>query len=361
MISIDGSYLEGGGQILRTSLALSALTGKAFKITDIRKGRSKPGLKPQHLNAVNAVQRLCDADVSGGEPNSSELTFIPKRLNTEDISVDIGTAGSVTLLMQSLLIPAIFGGKGITITLKGGTDVKWSQPYDYFSNIFLKYVEPFAEVNTELIRRGYYPKGGGEVRVKFGPKLRFSLDQDIRTEIERIQRGMPAMSLESPGSLKAVEGVSHASSKLKGVPERQAKGARNHLESLNCPVSIRTEYSDSRCPGTGITLYAIFSHGEDPEHVWPVLIGGSSLGERGKKAEKVGKEAASRLLKETESSAPVDKYLADQLIPLMPFLPSARYKASEITPHCRTNIHVTEKFLPVKFQVDERLVRCDIR
>ncbi|QTA91062.1 RNA 3'-terminal phosphate cyclase [Desulfonema magnum] len=351
MIKIDGSFLEGGGQIIRTSLALSALTGKAFTISGIRKGRSKPGLRPQHLNAVRAVRQLCNAEVSGDAPDSQALVFTPKKTESANLSVDIGTAGSVTLLMQSLLIPAVFGGKNIVISLKGGTDVRWSQPYDYFRNILLKYIEPFAGVESELIRRGYYPKGGGEIKVTLKPKFSLTSYENFSEHLNEVRSQLPEMNLCCQGELKAIEGVSHASEKLKGVPERQARQARKVLEKLQCPVSIKTEYSQSRCPGSGITLRAVFS-----EASWPVLLGGDSLGERGKRAEKVGEEAALRLMKQIESGAAVDKYLADQLLPLAVFLPSARYKASEITPHCRTNIYVIEKFLPVTFSADDNIV-----
>jgi len=228
---------------------------------------------------------LCDADVSGDSPNSLELVFRPGQLQSKNLSVDIGTAGSVTLLMQSLLLPALFGGKEITITLKGGTDVKWSQPYDYFRNIFLGYVTPFAEVESELVRRGYFPKGGGKVSVTFKPKFSFSDSKDFSERLSVLRSRLPEMNLESRGELKAIEGISHASAKLKGVPERQAGQARKVLERLECPVSVRTEYSDSRCPGSGITLWAIFS-----EEKWPVRLGGDSLGERGKRRRKSGRK-----------------------------------------------------------------------
>ncbi len=351
MIKTDGSFLEGGGQIIRTSLALSALTGKAFTISGIRKGRSKPGLRPQHLNAVKAVQQLCNAEVSGDAPDSQELVFIPKKTEPGNLSVDIGTAGSVTLLMQSLLIPALFGGKNIVITLRGGTDVRWSQPYDHFRNIFLRYIEPFAGVESEIIRRGYYPKGGGEVKVTLKPKFRFTGYENFSECLNEVKRQLPEMNLCRQGDLKGIEGVSHASAKLKGVRKDRPCRPRKVLEKLQCPVSIKTEYSQSRCPGSGITLWTVFS-----EASWPVLLGGDSLGERGKRAEKVGEEAAVRLMKEIESGAAVDKYLADQLLPLAVFLPSARYKATEITPHCQTNIYVIEKFLQVKFSADDNIV-----
>ncbi|MDM8525778.1 RNA 3'-terminal phosphate cyclase, partial [Desulfococcaceae bacterium HSG8] len=351
MIKIDGSYLEGGGQILRTSLALSVLTKKPFTIKNIRKGRSKPGLRPQHLHAVKAVKQLCSAEVSGDVPDSQEIIFIPGKPESGNLFIDIGTAGSVTLLMQALMVPVIFGGKDITITLIGGTDVRWSQPYDYFSNILLKYIEPFAHAESELIRRGYFPKGGGEIRVTFRPKFSPPGNENFSEYLDKIRNKMPEMQLETRGQLQAVEVISHASAKLKGVPERQAQGAQKVLEKLQCPVSVKTEYSKSRCPGSGITLRAVFS--EEP---WPVLLGGAALGARGKRAEKVGEEAARSLLKEIESNAPVDQYLADQLLPLTVFLPLARYKASGITSHCKTNMYVIEKFLDVKFSADENII-----
>ena len=345
MVEIDGSFLEGGGQILRTSVALSAVTGKPFAIRSIRKARRNPGLRAQHLHAVQAAQKLCNAEVSRAAVGSRELTFKPQRLQTRDLSIDIGTAGSITLLMQAILLPAVFGGRNITVAVKGGTDVAWSQPFDYFKHVLLPYIRPFGSVEAELVRRGYYPRGGGEVRLHVRPELDLSFYENFSDFADHIKTKLPGMNLVQRGGLNAVHGVSHASKNLKTVAGRQANQAAAVLETLGCPVSIERENWDSYCPGSGITLWASFEHDK-----WPVALGGDSLGKRGKPAEKVGEEAADSLIREIQSGASVDSYLADQLLPWIVFLPSARFKTSSLTDHCRTNMYVIEKFIPVKFE-----------
>ena len=351
MVEIDGSFLEGGGQILRTSLALSAVTGKSFAIRAIRKGRHNPGLRAQHLHAVKAAQKLCNADVSRAAVGSRELTFKPQRLQTRDLSIDIGTAGSITLLMQAILLPAVFGGRNITVSIKGGTDAAWSQPFDYFKHVLLPYIEPFAAVDAQLVRRGYYPRGGGEVKLGVRPKFDLSSYENFSDFVDHVKTKLPGMNLVQRGGLNVVHGVSHASKNLKTVAERQANQAAAVLETVGCPVSIEREYCDSYCPGSGITIWASFEH-----HEWPVVLGGDSLGKRGKPAEKVGGEAADNLIKEIQSGACLDSYLADQLLPWIVFLPSARYKTSSVTDHCRTNMYVIEKFVPEKFETDNNII-----
>ncbi|MEK6868057.1 MAG: RNA 3'-terminal phosphate cyclase, partial [Nanoarchaeota archaeon] len=164
MLKIDGSYLEGGGQIVRTALALSVLTQKAFTIDNIRKGRKEPGLKNQHLHGIRALRDLCNAVVEGAQLGSSQITFYPRPiLKGQELVIDIGTAGSITLLFQSLLLPCIFSGKRFQLTLKGGTDVSWSPQYDYFAQVVFPHFLRYGAGTVGLQKRGYYPKGQGEV------------------------------------------------------------------------------------------------------------------------------------------------------------------------------------------------------
>ena len=146
MISIDGSWGEAGGQIVRTALALSTITQKPFEVYDIRKGRKDSGLKNQHLYCVKSLQELCNADAEGAELGSLSLKYYPKKLVAKNLNIDIETAGSITLLLQALLLPTMFVSKPITLTIVGGTDTKWSMPFDYFNNVLLPQLQRFAKI-----------------------------------------------------------------------------------------------------------------------------------------------------------------------------------------------------------------------
>ncbi|MBI5397948.1 RNA 3'-terminal phosphate cyclase [Candidatus Woesearchaeota archaeon] len=351
MIEIDGTYGEGGGQIVRTALALSALTGKPFHITKIREGRKVPGLKQQHVKGIEAITKLCNATSTGAHLGSKELQFAPATIKAQTLSVDIETAGSITLLLQSLLLPCIFSEGKFRLRLRGGTDVPWSLPIDYLSEVVLPQLRRYAAIECKTEARGYYPKGGGKVDIKI--KGNFSKDH---------LESAPALMLASPGKLIHIKGLSHASSDLKAanVAERQAHAAKYILAKLGCPVTIATEYQHTPSTGSGITLWAIFSHNtEDVDPNNPFRIGADSHGERGKRAEIVGEEAANKLLAEISAGAAVDQHLCDNLIPLLGLV-GGSLKTSVITRHTRSNIYVTELFLNKKFVVDEenKIISC---
>jgi len=343
MIKLDGSFGEGGGAILRQALALSTLTNKPFEINNIRKGRPKPGLKAQHMHSIIALEKISDCSVTNCEVGSEKLTFIPGEIKNKSIDVDVGTAGSITLLLQSLVLPCIFSEKTVTINITGGTDVKWSQPIDYLASVLVPRLKKYADIEVRTMLRGYYPKGGGKVSIKIKSK----------TGIEDLK----PINLVERGELLRVRGVSHASSDLTNaeIADRQAASAEVLLSDLRVPVSIIRQYSNTFSTGSGITLWALFSQDGEDISV-PIVLGGDSLGERGKKAEDVGKEATLNLKKEINSGAVVDKYLADQLIPLLAITKGA-IKTSKITNHTKSNIYVTEKFLDVKFEIEGNLIK----
>ncbi len=356
MIKLDGSYLEGGGQIVRTALALSVLTGKAFEVNDIRKGRSKPGLKAQHLHCIKALKELCNAETNDVKIGSEYLRFIPGKIKVKNLNIDIGTAGSITLLLQSLLLPCLFAGKGITLKIKGGTDVKWSMPFDYFNNVFVPQLGRFCEdVNVKLLKRGYYPKGGGLVEVKIKPK--FSLDNGFEDLKRDALKNNVKINLLDQGKLVQIKGISHASLGLEGgkVAERQTKSAKLSLLKLKVPINIQTHYSDTLSTGSGITLWAGFLTEEGNNIESPIVLGVDCLGEKGKKAELVGKECAEKLIKEINSGGCIDKNLADNLIPFMIF--GGEFKSSEISNHTLTNIYTVECFLGNIFDVKKNIIK----
>uniref|UniRef100_A0A7C3UCR5 RNA 3'-terminal phosphate cyclase n=1 Tax=Geoglobus ahangari TaxID=113653 RepID=A0A7C3UCR5_9EURY len=314
MIKIDGSYGEGGGQILRTSIALSCVTGKSVEIFNIRANRPKKGLAAQHLKGVEAAKMLCDAEVEGLRLGSTRLVFKPRKIRARDMRIDIGTAGSVTLIFQTILPPLLVADKPCKIEIIGGTDVQWSPSIDYFRFVTLKALKEMrANAEVELIKRGYYPKGGGKVILRVNP----SNLKGIAFEKEMCD---------------VIRGISHCSNLPEHVAERQAKVAKTFLEERGYKTEIDVETQKGLSTGSGITLFCGYK-------------GSVSLGEKGKPAEKVGNEAASQLYEELQSDAVFDKHLADQV---MSFAAIANektvYTTSEITKHIVSNAYVINKF-----------------
>jgi len=353
MIYIDAS---AGGQVLRTALALSTLTGQTFRASNIRANRPQPGLKKQHLECIKALQELSKSKADGCEIGSKELLFIPGEYKAKNLTIDIETAGSITLLLQSVLLPAMFAQKTHTFTIKGGTDVQWSPPIDYLTNILVPQYRRFCEIDVKLMKRGYYPKGKGQIEIKIKPEINkneFTLESFINILKHK------AFKLTEQGTLETIKGISHASIDLQKakVAERQADSAKQELASLNVPIEITSEYTETESTGSGITLWGIFSNNQDIDILNPVRLGADALGMPGKPAEQIGKEAAQKLLKEINSKAPVDIHQADNLIPLMGISRPSTILASEITQHTLTNIKTTEKFLGKIFKIKNKIIK----
>lgn len=356
MIILDGSKGEGGGQIVRTALALSTLTGKPFRAINIRAGRKDAGLKPQHVHCVKALQELCKAKSEGAYEGSSELLYVPGSITAKNLTIDIGTAGSITLLLQAVLLPCMFAQRSHTLTLKGGTDTEWSMPVDYFSNVLLPQYRRISEITCQLLKRGYYPKGGGEVKLSIKPTIH-------RNEYETFEEfwkelGKHSFKLEEKGTLLNIYGISHASKDLSHarVAERQAEAAKQLLK-FSVPVNISIEYADALSTGSGITLWAIYSKDkEDIDASNPIRIGADALGAPGKPAEVVGKEAAEKLISHINSKAPVDSHMTDNLIPLLALSAPSSMQIAELTQHAKTNIDVVEAFLGKLFTIEGNLI-----
>ncbi|NJE30519.1 RNA 3'-terminal phosphate cyclase [Thermococcus sp. 18S1] len=325
MIVIDGSYGEGGGQILRTSVALSVITGKPVKIVKIRANRPNPGLRPQHLHGILALKELSNARVKGAQVGSTVLEFIPGKAEPRHVRVPIKTAGSITLVLQALLPAMAFTGGSFEIT--GGTDVPWSPPADYLKNVTLYALRKMGvEAELEIRRRGHYPKGGGLVTGRIEP-------WEEKKPLEAIEWG----------KVECFAGISHATNLPAHVAERQAKAARERLEELySVPVEIETEVSRSLGPGSGIVVWA---------ETDSLRLAGDALGKRGKPAEVVGREAADELLDQLTGGKAVDRFLGDQLIPFLAFA-GGEIGVTEITSHLITNVWVVEQFLGKIFEVE---------
>ncbi len=326
MLVIDGSFGEGGGQILRTTLALAIVLQKPVKVINIRVKRSNPGLRPQHLTVVKALAEISNADVEGAFKGSTTLIFKPRDLRGGNYSFNIGTAGSVTLVLQALLPVLVYADRPSTIEIIGGTDVPWSPPIDYVINVMIPVLSKLGIENVEIkvLRRGHYPRGGGRVRIEVIPP-----------------RELNSVTLTSLGEIVKIEGLSHAVKLPCHVAERQAKAASELIEkSLGLKPQISIEcYEPSKDPhlgpGSGIVLWA---QGEYS------IMGGDSLGARGKRAEIVGKEAASKLLEDLATHKALDRHMSDNIIP---YLALARGESivtgAKLTLHAYTNIHIVSK------------------
>lgn len=329
MIEIDGSHGEGGGALLRISTALSALTSDPIHVTNIRANRPKTGLMPQHLNAVKAVANLSGAHVEGLEIGSKELFFYPEEVSGGNYKIDVKTAGSITLVLQAFMIPAIFAESPVNITIRGGTDMRWSPPVNYFQHVTLPVLRSMGyNADLNLIRRGHYPRGGGIVKVKINPVKKLNPINICNLKVDKIK------------------GISHAVKLPEHVAVRQAESAEKVLKANGFDAEIEIVHSDNALgSGSGIVLW---TEGD-------TRVGGSAIGEMGIKAEKVGKKAAEELLFHISRGAALDKYMGDQIIPYIAMAGKSRIKTAELTLHAVTNIFVTENIMGKKFDVDGEL------
>ncbi len=324
MLKIDGSYGEGGGQIIRTAVALSALTGKAIEIENIRANRPNLGLQPQHLTAVEAVRLLCKAEVDGLEKGSRTLVFKPGKIRGGEFELDVGTAGNIPLIFQCCLPAALFADSPVRLKITGGTDTTMAPPIDYLRQVFLPAVAKMgAGAEMKVLRRGYYPKGGGQAALSVEP-----CKQLLPLKFEKLE-------------ISGIRGIAFASRLPEHIPQRIKAAAEKALSAAGFSAEIETEISDSYSPGTGIVLWA---EGKS--------IGASALGAIGVPSEKVGAAAAEKLLAEIKSDAAVDVHALDQLIPYMALASGkSEVLAQEVSQHARTNIWLVEKFLGVKFEI----------
>jgi len=322
MIELDGSEGEGGGQTVRTALSLSALTGQPFHIVDIRAGRPDPGLKPQHLAGVRLMQLLCSGKVEGDAVGSRELTFVPGKVVGGSYEYDVGTAGSLTLLMQSALPALIASPVETELFLEGGTDVRWSPPVDHYNLVLFPLLKRMgANLDMTVERRGFHPKGGGAVRlkVKGGP--------------------LSPLRLEERGELVRLSGRACAQNLPKEVAERMIASARRELPGLVAEKDVTT----GPCPGAGLTLAAEFRG---------TTLGWSALGEKGIPAERVGYEAASCLRKVIDLGGTLDSRTADQMITYMALAQGGScFTVGKISGHLASQMHLLPQFLPVSFVV----------
>lgn len=345
MIEVDGSMMEGGGQILRMAVTYGAVLGVPIRVHSIRAGRSPPGLRPQHLATLRAVGEMCGAKMRGLEMGSTLIEFEPGPIIGGSYTFDIGTAGSIGLLLQCVAPIASYASSAVELTVRGGTAVRWSPPVRILDRVVWRALRRMGFWGELAVRReGFYPAGGGVVHAVIRPvtKLR-------------------SFRAESTGDVSAVSGYSVCGRLPRHVAERQARSAAKELETSGYDADIAVEVAkrgrEPSSPGSVIGIWAE----SRPE----IYMGSSALGERGKPAERVGGEAVSTLIEQLRTKAAVDLYTADNLVIWCSLAEGeSEYSMSELTMHTRTAMELACMFTEAEFALEERreggtLLRCD--
>ncbi len=340
-LTIDGSYGEGGGQILRAALSLSVLTGQPFHMVNIRARRPKPGLRPQHLTAVRAAAALCNATLQGAKEGTQELIFAPQGSALPgSYRFDVGTAGATTLILQTLIPPLAELDAPSWLSLTGGTHVPWSPPYHFLEKVYCPAVAALGwQVNLTIKRWGWYPRGGGRVQATIRPA----------------SEGPDHIDWRERGELRSLWVLSASSNLPAHIRERQARRARLRLREAGLPPA-RVDIIDAPSPGVGTCVIVIGTY----ENGWGA---GAALGKRGKPAEQVAEEAVAEFLNFHRGTAAIDPHLADQLIvPLLVRARSWAFSTPEATSHLRTVIWLSTQFIPSNVHIIEEenrvIVQC---
>ncbi|MBN3317368.1 RTCA cyclase, partial [Atractosteus spatula] len=332
--AIDGSIMEGGGQILRVSAALSCVQGASLTISKIRAGRSTPGLRPQHLSGLELVRDLCGGHLEGADVGSTEVMLSSGKIKGGSHVADTKTAGSVGLLLQVSLPCVLFADAPSELCLKGGTNAEMAPQIDYTMKVFRPMVEKFGvKFDCELKMRGYYPRGGGEVIVKTNPVKELS----------------PA-SLTERGTITKIYGRAFVAGVLphklaKDMATAAVRQIRKEIKDLYINIQAMQEKKEEAFGnGNGIIIFAESSTG--------CIFAGSALGKKGVYADKVGIEAAEMLLRNIRHNGCVDEFLQDQLIVFMALANgTSRVRTGPVTLHTRTAIHVAEQLTKAKFTI----------
>lgn len=336
MIQIDGSYGEGGGQILRTSLSLAAITGEPIRIDCIRAGRQKPGLAAQHLTAVRAAAAICQAKLRGDALGSMTLEFIPASsaqagLYTFDVAQarEGGSAGTVSLVLQTILLPLALASGDSEVRLRGGTHVTFSPPFTYIEQVYLPMLSRMGvQAEARLRAWGWYPQGGGEVELRLSGGSKLS-----------------GFNLLERGDLRQVRGLAVVTELPSHIPQRMASRAENLLRQADLRANVQPLRERGVAPGAGIFLTSEY------ENSWS---GVGALGRVGLPAEKVAEVACEELLAFHKTGAPVDVHLADQLLlPAALASQASHYRVAEISTHLTTNAWVIEQFGLARVKVAE--------
>jgi len=329
MIKIDGSLGEGGGQVLRTSLSLAVVTGQAFTIENIRAGRQRPGLMRQHLTCVKAAAEICGGEAEGAELGSSALTFTPGRVKAGTYKFAIGTAGSTTLVAQTIL-PALMLADGPShIELTGGTHNMQCPPFDFLERVFLPHIQAMGVgIDVRLHRRGFFPAGGGQWVMDITP-------------VDRLK----PIEVTKRGAFKSLTAEAIVSQLPKSIASRELKVIGERLE---LPYEALSVVEDTTTLGPGNIVQVMTEY----EHVAEIFSG---FGKMGVSAENIGKNTAKSAKRFINSEAAVGPYLADQLLLPMALAGGGSFTALRPSRHTTTNIDTIKSFL----KVDIKLVEGD--
>ena len=328
-VFIDGSMGEGGGQILRTSLALACITGRNLHIENIRAARRNPGLAKQHLSCVRAACEICSGQCKGAAIGSQVLDFQPGTIHGGDFSFDIGSAGSATLVIQTIL-PALFlADKPSTVTVTGGTHNPWAPPFDFLAETFLPAIRTAGfEADCKLEKYGFYPAGGGKISLNVQP-----LHKKTNQTIDLCQ---PAKNIQIQARIYTAKLPAHIAQRQKKLL-LQSKLQIKNIEHI--------EVTDSDGPGNCVVIRLC---GSGKTTVF------TAFGQKGKPSEKVVGEVESLVEGFLPSGAVVDRFLADQLLIYMAISKSGCYTTNELSTHLTTNIETIKKFLPVDFSIEQQ-------
>ncbi len=339
MLDIDGSYGTGGGQLVRNAVALAALTGTALRICSIRAKRDKPGLAPQHLTAVRAVGEICGARIDGLAPRSNEIAFDPGPVHGGRFAFDVGTAGSVTLVLQALLPLMVAARAGFHVEVAGGTDVRAAPPMDYLREVLLPLITRMgADVRLATRRRGYFPRGGGIAEVTVAP------------------RALRPLRLDAPGRLLGVDGLAHVAHLPAHIAERMRSSALGRLGTRAVPAACGTavlQGEEAIGQGGALVMWAQCEH---------TVLGAGRVAERGLRAETLGEAVGAELAADLDAHASVDAHAADQILVYLALAGGeSTFTTRELTDHVRTAMWLIEQFLPLRFATSREAALTRIR
>jgi RNA 3'-phosphate cyclase len=327
MLNIDGSYGTGGGQLVRNAVALAALTGTAVRIRSIRAKRDKPGLAPQHLTAVRAVVEICGGRIEGLALRSNEIEFGPGPVRGGRFAFDVGTAGSITLVLQALLPLMIAARAEYHVEVAGGTDVRAAPPLDYLREVLLPLIARMgADVRLGARRRGYFPRGGGIVEVTVAPQA------------------LRPLRLDAPGRLLRVDGLAHVAHLPAHIAERMRSSALGQLGARAAPAACDTailQGEEAIGQGGALVMWARCEH---------TVLGAGRVAERGLRAEALGEAVGAELAADLDAHASLDVHAADQILVYLALAGGeSSFTTRRLTDHVRSATWLIEQFLPVRF------------